>query len=184
MNREITMSAIPTPPRRRRALAAAVLACVAGGAAAENATVLRDTEVRATPAATADEVAKLKAKETVDVAARQGVWANVTTPAGVTGWTRILALRMPPAAGGANRGGGAALGALFATGSTGATSTTGAKGLSGNDLMQASPDAAELAQLDGFASNDVDARGFAAQAPVTAQQVPYLPEANDGRRSR
>jgi hypothetical protein len=178
---ENTMPATPTP--RQRALVAAVLACLAGGVAAESATVTKDTEMRAQPAATAEEVGKLKAKDTVEVAGRQGVWSNVTTSAGVTGWARVFNLRMPPSATTKNAG-GANLGALFATGSSGATSTTGARGLNANDLMQASPDATELAQLDGFASNDGDARGFAAQVPVNAQQVPYLPEGRGGRRSR
>lgn len=175
------MPASPTP--RQRALAAAVLACLAGGAAAESATVTKDTELRAEPAATAGEVAKLKAKDQVEVAGRQGVWSNVTTAAGVSGWTRVFNLRIPPSAT-TKSAGGANLGALFATGSSGATSTTGAKGMSANDLMHASPDAAELAELDGFASSDGDARGFAAQVPVVAQSVPYLPEGRDGRRSR
>src|SRR5688500_15429205 len=100
-------------PLRRRALAAGVLACLAGGALAASATVLKKTEVRATPAATAEVVAELKAQDTVDIATRKGAWANIKTAGGVAGWTRILNLRTAAASTGP--GGGADLGALFAT---------------------------------------------------------------------
>lgn len=175
------MPARPNLPLHRQALVAAVFACLAAGAHAESATVLKKTEVRATPAAAADVVAELKAKETVEIAARQGAWANVKTSSGVDGWTRILNLSTSSPSG-ARGSGSADLGALFATGSNGATSTTAAKGLSPNDLMQASPDATQLAKLDGYASNAGDAGSFAAQAPVTAQKIPYLASNRRGSR--
>ena len=143
------------PPMRRRVLAVAVATVFASGVVfAESATVLKTTEVRATPATTGD----------------------------VSGWARSLNFRGLAASGG--RSGGADLGALFATGSTGATATTGARGLSADDLMTASPDTGELSELDGFASNSGDAAGFAGQVPVQAQQVAYLPQGRSGRRSR
>lgn len=165
----------------RQALVAAVLACLAAGASAQTATVLRKTEVRATPAANADVVAELKAKEAIEIAALQGAWANVKTTAGVVGWTRVMNIATSsPTTGGSS--GRTDLGALFAPGSASATSSTGAKGLTPNDLMQASPDAMQLAKLDGFASNTGDAQSFAAQAPVNAQKVDYL--AQGRRRNR
>ena len=170
------------PPMRRRALAVAAATVFASGVVfAESATVLKTTEVRATPATTGEVAGKLKAKDTVEVTARQGAWMNVTA-GDVSGWARSLNFRGLAASGG--RSGGADLGALFATGSTGATATTGARGLSADDLMTASPDTGELSELDGFASNSGDAAGFAAQAPVQAQQVAYLPQGRSGRRSR
>lgn len=170
-------------PSRRRALFLALAAVVASGAAfAETATVLKNTPLRATPAASADVVAQLKAKDNVDVVSRQGAWANVTA-AGVAGWARILDLRSP-SAGGASPGGGANLGALFASGSTGATSTTGAKGLSAHDLQNASPNAAELSEMDGFAASPSDAQSFAGQAPVQARKVDYVAAERRGRRNR
>ena len=168
-------------PPYRQALAAAVFACLAAGAHAQEATVLKKTEVRATPAATAEVVAQLKAKDTVQMAARQGVWVTVKTSAGVDGWTRVLNLTTTSASGARGQN-SADLGALFSTGSTGATSSTAAKGLSPNDLMQSSPDGMQLAKLDGFASNAGDAQGFAAQAPVTKQNVPYLASGRRGNR--
>ena len=143
------------PPMRRRALAVAAATVFASGVVfAESATVLKTTEVRATPATTGEVAGKLKAKDTVEVTARQGAWMNVTA-GDVSGWARSLNFRGLAASGG--RSGGADLGA---------------------------PDDGELAELDGFASNSGDAAGFAGQAPVQAQQVAYLPQGRSGRRSR
>jgi hypothetical protein len=150
-----------------------IAALASGIAFAEPAKVLKATEVRATPAPGGDVVAKLKANDAVDITLRQGAWANIKTAEGIDGWARVLNLRSASA--GTGDGGRADFGALFATGSTGATSTTGAKGLNASDLMNASPDGAELAELDGFAATAPDAQGFAAQAPVQARQVAYLP---------
>jgi uncharacterized protein YgiM (DUF1202 family) len=169
----------PRPVRRRVLVLALAVALGSGVVFAESATVRKSTELRATPAASADVVGELKAQESVDITARQGAWANVKTSAGVAGWARVLNFRSVAAA--AATRGGADLGALFATGSTGATSTNSAKGFGSNDLMGASPDMAALSQLDGFAANAGDARSFAGQAPVQPQQVAYLPE---GRKSR
>lgn len=168
------MQARPFLPIRRQALALAVAAVLASGAAiADPAKVLKATELRATPAANAEVVSKLKANDAVEITGRQGAWANVKTAAGVDGWTRVYNLQSASSSTGGE--GRADFGALFSTGSTGATSTTGAKGLNGNDLMNASPDMAMLATLDGYASNTGEAQGFASQAPVQAKQVAYLP---------
>jgi hypothetical protein len=173
------MNPHPSPPGRRRTLVLALAAAVACGAAqAEPAKVLKATELRATPAPNADVVANLKTDDVVEISARQGAWANVTA-GGVAGWARVMNLRSASA--GVAGNGRADFGALFATGSTGATSTTGAKGLTGNDLMNASADFAELGELDGFAATTTDAQAFAGQAPVQPQQVPYLPEGRGGR---
>ena len=118
------MHSPPLRPVRRRALALAIAASVASGAVfADAATVLKSTDLRASAATSADVSGKLKAKETVDITARQGAWVNVTSASGASGWARSLNFRGLAASGG--RSGGADLGALFATGSTGATATTG-----------------------------------------------------------
>ena len=177
------MSSPPLRPVRRRALALAIAATVASGAVfAEGATVLKATDLRAEAANSAAVSGKLKAKETVDITARQGPWVNVTAASGESGWARSLNFRgVASASAGSGR---ADLGALFATGATGAASTNAAKGFNANDLKSASPDMAELAELDRYAADPGDARSFAGQAPVQAQQVAYLPEGRSSRRSR
>jgi hypothetical protein len=49
--------------------------------------------------------------------------------------------------------------------------------------MGASPDAAQLAQLDAYAVSSGDATQFAGQVPLQAQQVAYLAQ-NGGSRWR
>ena len=175
-----------TPPPglpRRRALALATMAALAAGAVfAESGTVLKDTPLRSEPLASASEVGKLKARETVEITARKGAWAGVKTPAGTEGWARILNLRT--GSGAAATASGLQLASVFATGSSGTSVSTGVKGLSAAELTGASPDAAQLAQLDGFAVSTGDASQFARQVPLQAQRVAYLAEDRSSRRSR
>ncbi len=174
----------PTPPPglpRRQALALATLAALAAGAVfAESGTVLKDTPLRSEPLASASEVGRLKARETVEITARKGAWAGVTTPTGTQGWARILNLRT--GSGAAASVSGSQLASVFATGSSGSSVSTGVKGLSAAELVGASPDAAQLAQLDAYAVTSGDASQFAGQVPLQAQRVAYLPQDGGGRR--
>ncbi|MBW8367382.1 MAG: SH3 domain-containing protein [Arenimonas sp.] len=176
----MTPTRIPGLPRRR-VLALATVAALAGGAVlAESGAVLKDTPLRSEPLASASEVGQLKARETVQITARQGAWAGVTTPAGTEGWARILNLRTGSAA--AAAASGVQLTSVFATGSSGNSVSTGVKGLSAEQLIGASPDASQVATLDGFAVSTGDATAFAAQAPLSAQRVDYLAQERGSRR--
>ena len=173
-----------TPPPglpRRRALALATMAALAAGAVfAESGTVLKDTPLRSEPLASASEVGKLKARETVEITARKGAWAGVKTPAGTEGWARILNLRT--GSGLPGNDGGAQMMAAFRTGSSASAVPTGVKGLSADQLMSASANTYELELLDGYAANSSQAQQFAAQAPLKAQQVKYLESGGRDRR--
>jgi len=174
-----------TPPGpRRRVLALALVAALGAGAVlAETGTVLKDTQLRASPLASADVVAELKAKDNVEITARQGAWAGVKTQAGAEGWARVLNLRTGSAQA-AVGGGGDQLASLFLTGSTGTTVSTGVKGLSADQLMSAYANHAEVGLLDGYATSNSDASQFAAEVPLATQQVAYLAEEQRGRRRR
>lgn len=166
---------------QRRTLALAMLAALAGGAVmAESGAVLKDTPLRSEPLASASEVGQLKAKETVQITARQGAWAGVTTPAGAEGWARILNLRTGSATAAAVSA--LELTSVFATGSSGKSVSTGVKGLSAEQLVGASPDAGQVSLLDGFAVSTGDASSFAAQAPLSAQRVDYLAQERGSKR--
>lgn len=177
----MTQAPLPGLPRRRALALATLAALAAGGVFAESGTVLKDTPLRSEPMASASEVGKLKARETIEITARKGAWAGVKTPAGTEGWARILNLRT--GSGAAASVSGSQLASVFATGSSGSSVSTGVKGLSANELISASPDAAELAQLDAFAVSTSDASAFAGQVPLQPQRVAYLAEARSGRRS-
>ncbi|MFY2764988.1 SH3 domain-containing protein [Arenimonas sp. MALMAid1274] len=173
---------LPRPPRRR-VIALALVAALAGGAVlAESGTVLKDTPLRSEPMNSASQVAQLKAKQTVEITARQGAWASVKTPTGEEGWARILTLRT--GSGAAASADASQIASVFRTGSSGASVSTGVKGLSADELMSASANYQDVALLDSYAVSSDAARQFAGQVPLANQQVPYLPEPRAGRRQR
>lgn len=151
-------------------------------ALAEPATLLRDSELRAKPLADAAVVAPLKAQSVVDVGTRQGAWAQVKTPAGQSGWVRVLNLRT-----GSGQRGDAGIGAMasvFRTGSSGNTVSTGVKGLSAEEISQATPNAAEAARLATLAVKETDARQFASQGKLASQSVDYLADAEPAKKRK
>lgn len=175
----------PSPSRipRPRVLVLALAAAIAAGAAmAESGTVLKATELRSEPQASADIVAKLAAQQPVEITARQGAWAGLKTEAGVEGWARILNLRT--GAGQGTAGGGEQLAAVFRSGSRGSSVATAVKGLSADELMSASPDHAEVALLDEYAVEAGDATAFAAEVPLATQDVAYVKQDRRSRRNR
>ena len=169
----------PLPAARLLALALAG-GLGAGAALAETGTALKETPVHAQPQGGAQVLAKVPAKQTVQITARQGAWAGVTTGDGVAGWARILNLRT--GSGLPGNDGGAQMMAAFRTGSSASAVPTGVKGLSADQLMSASANTYELELLDGYAANSSQAQQFAAQAPLKAQQVKYLESGGRDRR--
>lgn len=170
----------PLLPLKRRTLALALLAALAAGAAlAESGTVLKATQLRSAPLASSDVVAELRAQQAVDITARQGAWAGVTTGDDQRGWARILNLRT--GSGQASAAGANQLASVFRTGSSGTAVSTGVKGLSAAALMSAAADEAEVQRLEAYAANTGQATAFAAQGPLASRPVPYLPEERSSR---
>jgi hypothetical protein len=145
---------------------------LAGGLAwAEPGALLKATELRAKPFGDAEVLAELNAKDSVDILARKGAWANVKA-GDKTGWVRLLVLRT-----GSGQRGDAGVGALasvFKTGSSGNTVSTGVKGLSEEKLKEAAPDAAEAKRLTQYQSSAGAARSYAKQAKLNTQPLEYL----------
>lgn len=172
---------IPSPSRRVPTLALALAATLAAsGALADTGQVLRDTELHSEPKASAEVVAKLKARSQVEIVGRKGAWADVKSNDEAGGWVRVLNLRTGTSDGKA-AGGGNQLAQAFLTGSSGTTVSTGVKGLSPDILRGAGAAPSEVAMLDGFAANADDARLFALSASLEPHQVDYL---KGDRRSR
>ena len=147
-------------------------------ALAEPASLLKPTELRSQPQNTASVVDTLQTKDSVDITARKGAWANVKTSAGKSGWVRMLNLRT-----GSGQRGDAGIGALasvFKTGSSGNTVSTGVKGLSAEQLQNATPNPAEVQRLNTYAVKVADARSFAKQGKLAVKQVEPLPETAQG----
>lgn len=148
-----------------------------GLALAEPGTLLKDSELRSKPFGDAEVIVTLKAKDSVDITARKGAWANVKA-GDKTGWVRLLNIRT----GSGQRGetGVGALASLFKTGSSGNTVSTGVKGLSEEKLKNTQPNAEEAQRLNQYKEGEGDARNFAKQAKLASQQVEYLSPADKG----
>jgi hypothetical protein len=154
-----------------RLLLLAALLC-SGIALAEPATLLKDSELRASPLGDARVIALLKARDKVTLNTRKGAWAAVKTAGGETGWVRLFNLRTGSGQRGASGLGNVA--SLFRTGSSGNTVSTGVKGLSEEQLKNAKPNPDEAARLNTFMESDADARNFARQAKLATHHVDYL----------
>lgn len=156
------------------ALAVALaLAVVAYPAAAETGAVIRADDLKAMPFIDAANSAKLAANQPVNILNRKGGWVEVEAN-GQTGWVRMLNVRLAagstPAKGQAN----VHAASLLRTGSSGKTVTTGIKGLGEEDLQNATPNPAQLAQLDALAVSADEASANARSSGLVEQQVDYL----------
>lgn len=147
---------------------------------AEPGMLLKDSELRAKPFGDAAVLTTLKAKDGVDIVARQGAWAQVKA-GDQTGWVRLLALRT----GSGVRGdaGVNAVASVFKTGSSGNTVSTGVKGLSEEKLRAATPNAAEATRLSNYKESESSARSHAKQAKLATRQVDYLAKPGKGEKA-
>ena len=150
--------------------------------APEMAQVIRETPLRSEPFTDAEAVHTLAANTPVQLLLRQGAWVQVKvqTAAGESqGWLRLLALRTaaPAAATGAT-GLQQAIN-VARTGASGNTVATGVRGLSKEDITQATPNLAELEKLGRFATDETQARAFAAGLPLTTAEVPFLEKGDE-----
>jgi hypothetical protein len=140
--------------------------------------ISQPTELRATPHSDAASVRPLAAGTAVDVLQRQGGWYQVKA-ADAQGWVRMSSVQLAESATRTGSGASDALGFLRSgrSSATEATASTGVRGLDEAQLAKAEPDLGALAQVEGLAAKEADARQFAAQAPVQQTSVADLPGA-------
>ncbi|NLR76181.1 MULTISPECIES: SH3 domain-containing protein [Leeia] len=164
--------------RMPRLLAGALL--VTGGLAlAAPATVTRSSDLKAKPQLDAPTIATLSANSEVDATPGEGRWVQVKTSDGKSGWVNLMAIRFKSTASG-NAGAGLAqvLGATR-SGSTSSASTTGAKAgkddpMAKADIQNATPNPADVAQMERYAVSANEARQIAQANRLKAQKVDYL----------
>jgi hypothetical protein len=164
---------------RAAAIVAAGLCAAVAFAAVTRGTVTRDDVIRAEPVATGAAVATVRTGATVSVVDRNGFWRRVEGPAG-KGWLRMSSVRVDSAA-----SAGAGLAALATgRGATGnVVTTSGARGISAEDLTGATPDAAELQEVETLAVTPEQARRFAGEAGLAPRELAYLPPPGDQKTS-
>ena len=179
-------SALNTPGRFRWSVAGMLLVCAASLHAQPDALqVKRIADLRDGPSATSSSLAVLPAQTPVTrLPARQGAWMQVKTEAGQTGWVHMFDVgtaSTQSSVGSATTSALRGLTNLFNRGSaqpgaTTATSTIGIRGLGAEDLANAQPNVAALAQAEATRVDANQARRFATEATLAARSIELLPE--------
>lgn len=145
----------------------------------------RQTTLREGPSESATAIATLPAQTALTrQPTRQGAWVQVKTAAGASGWLHLFDVgtsteqgSVANAATGALRG----LSNLFNRGSaqnqntSGTTATVGIRGLGAEDIANAQPNLAALAQAEGLRQDAAQAKRFATEAGLSPHAVDALP---------
>lgn len=169
--------------RTRILLSMALLLFSTSVLVAEQATLLRSTELRAAPFRDAEVVQRLSANTNLQVVKRKGGWYQVKT-AGKTGWVRMTTLLFSrpagsPASSGPSSGEQAAddaVGGLLTGRSSyrGVTAATGIRGLEAVDIRNSVPNDAAVTAMDKYAVSAKSARSYASSVGLKSKKVAYL----------
>lgn len=146
--------------------------------AGEAGSVIKPSEVKATPFNDAKTVGTLGKGAKVDILGRNGGWMQVS--AGRTkGWTRMLNIRRGAATANLDLAGAVQVASgRAATGNI--ASTTGIRGLSNEDLQKAPFNEPQLKQLEDYTVSADQARQFANKTRRAARNVDKLPDPGKG----
>lgn len=147
---------------------------ISGPVFAASGVMIKDEDMKSSANAASAVVGRAAKGASVEILARQGGWTRISS-AGKTGWVRILAVKSEAPSGGA----GDVLG-LVEAGTTKrdpnkVVAVAGLRGLNEEELKMARFNAAEMLQLDRYASDKADAQSFARNAGLQASKLRYLP---------
>lgn len=142
--------------------------------AGEVGSVIKSSEVKATPFNDAKTVGTITKGAKVDILGRNGGWMQVS--AGRTkGWTRMLNIRRGTSKASLDLAGAVQVASgRAATGNI--ASTTGIRGLSNEDLKKAPYSESQIKQLEGYTVSAEQAQQFANKARRAARNVDKLPD--------
>lgn len=143
------------------------------GVHAQQLEVTTPTELRATPALDGKILVKLAKGNKLEQTAAQEGWVKVKFGR-MEGWVRLThvkSLEAAAPAASAPASSGTNLASMFSAPSRGATATTGTRGLTEEQLANAQPAPAEMAQLEKYAINMGQAEAFARSGKVVAQKI-------------
>jgi hypothetical protein len=144
--------------------------------------IKRAAQLRDGPGDAARSLAPLPVQTSVTrLGDRQGAWIKVRMADGTSGWVHMFDITAASTQSGAGTGALRSLSSFFnkgsaqAPGGTVATSTVGIRGLGAEDLANAQPNLAAVAQADANRVNAAQARQFAGSASLSSRQVEPLP---------
>ncbi|KRC26535.1 hypothetical protein ASE28_23010 [Acidovorax sp. Root219] len=142
------------------------------GAHAQQLEVTTPTELRAMPATNGKVVTRLVKGSKLEQIEAQVGWIKVKFGE-LEGWVRLNFVKTmqaaAPAAAPSNSG--TNLAGLFSPRSNAPTASTGTKGLTKEQIANAQPNPAEMAQLEKYAINMGQAEQFARSGKVVAQKI-------------
>ena len=148
----------------------------------EAALIKREAQLREAPAESARSLAPLPVQTPVTrLGERQGAWIKVRMADGASGWVHMFDITAANSQAGAGTSALRSLSSFFnkgsaqAPGGSVATSTVGIRGLGAEDLANAVPNLAAVAQADANRANAAQARQFAGGASLNSRQVEPLP---------
>jgi hypothetical protein len=147
--------------------------------------IKRAADLRQSPSESSSSLGTLPLQTVVTrLTERSGAWVQVRNNAGIVGWIHMFdaaAVGAPPtSASGTASGALRGLTNFLNRGSaqantTTATSTVGIRGLTGEEIANAQPNMAALAQAEGLRQDAAQAHRFAAAAGLVARAVDPLP---------
>jgi hypothetical protein len=150
-------------------------------ASQSSAQTIIETSLNNAPYSDSATIASLPVSTNVSIIERQGGWYHVRLASGQDGWLRMTSIRMNS---GSSSSSGSSWGfgwlsSLFESGrsgATGVTATTGVRGLNTGDIANAKPDPQAANEITAWSATPQQARQFAQQLDLKAEQVPYLPQ--------
>lgn len=159
-----------------RFIAIAAVCAASSIACAQNATLIRDADLKLKPYTDAQTIGSLPKKTAISIIGNQGGWTQVKDANGQTGWVRLLNVRLDSQ--GTSTGGFlntlSTLGNVTRTGSTGATATTGTKGISSDRLARAVPNPEERKRMDQYRATVKSAQSYARTNKLQARDLAWL----------
>lgn len=150
----------------------ALLLALGLAAHAQQLEVTTATELRATPALDGKVLTRLAKGNKLEQTEAQSGWVKVKF-ARYEGWVRLTHVKSLEAAApaAAPASSGTSLAGMFSAPTRGSTATTGTRGLTEEQLANAQPAPAEMAQLEKYAINMGQAETFARSGKVVAQKI-------------
>ncbi len=155
----------------------ALLLCAGGAGAAQSGILRTNAELRAAPYSDAHLLTTLVKDTAVRINERRGGWIKVAAETYGEGWVRLHQVRIGDTAA-RERASVSGLSALWQSftgrgSSRGLVATTGIRGMDADDLKNARPDPQAVGALERYQADEAQARAFAQDSGLQAQQVSY-----------
>lgn len=142
--------------------------------AQNQASVVRNTDLKAQAFSDAATLKVLTENQKVDVISRKASWSEVRLP-GVSGWVKMLSLRFESTASSSTGNDGVKnLINVISTGSSGSVPTTAVRGFDESKIANATPSQTELAKMKLLSTSKEAAEKFAKQEKLLEQKQEYI----------